>query len=74
MRRAVGYLVSSVIGLFIAAPLLLPFAELEANGHHLHPAGGEMGFLSMPSPFHALGLMAPALYEFQKKKLEQVFA
>ena len=64
IKRVIGFLVSSAIGFLIAAPLLLPFVELEANGHHLHPAGGEMGLLSIPSPFHALGLMAPAFYEF----------
>src|SRR3989337_527885 len=67
LRRIVGYLVSSALGLALAAPLILPFIELEANAHHLHPAGGEMGFMNLPVPAHMLALVAPAFFEYPQK-------
>ncbi len=57
------YTVASLLGIGLAAPLLLPFVEVISASFNLHPAGGRMGVVS-PTPLAALAaIWTPTLFE-----------
>ncbi len=43
LSPSLAFIISSVLGIAISAPLLIPFAELVYHSHHIHPPGGPMG-------------------------------
>lgn len=57
------YFAASALGLLLAAPLLIPFAEYAAAAHHIHPSGGSMGVCS-PTPWALVpGIWLPNLFQ-----------
>ncbi|MEE9543941.1 MAG: YfhO family protein [Thermodesulfobacteriota bacterium] len=62
--KLVGKFVCSyLIGLLLAAPVIVPFVELWANAHHIHPAGGEMGVVDTNPIERAVNILTPTFYE-----------
>ncbi len=59
LRAGGVFVLSGVLGLMIAAPLLLPFVELWANAHHIHPVGGKMGVQTIGHWMKLLPLLFP---------------
>ncbi len=62
--RAVGkFVISFIIGFFLAAPVIVPFVELWANAYHIHPAGGDMGIRDTNPVERAVNIITPTFYE-----------
>jgi hypothetical protein len=60
-----------VIGFLLASPLIVPFVELWANSHHLHPVGGDMGVRD-PNPIErAINIFTPT---FNERPLNPVYS
>ncbi len=57
------YALASLLGLLLASPLLMPFAEFAAAAFHYHPAGGHMGVQSPTFWSVALGVFVPNLMQ-----------
>lgn len=53
------FLVSTCLGLALASPLLIPFAEFTLNAHHIHHSGGTMGVQTPPPVEKAFGIFTP---------------
>lgn len=62
-RNLAWYFAGSALGILLAAPLLIPFAEYASHAFHIHPAGGSMGVRS-PTPWSYLpGIWLPNLFQ-----------
>ncbi|MBM3131625.1 MAG: YfhO family protein, partial [Chloroflexi bacterium] len=62
-RTAAKIAGAGVLGAGLAAPLLIPFAELSSNAFHMHPAGGTMGTVD-PAPLSwGLGVIFPTFFD-----------
>ena len=62
-KLAGKFVISFIIGFFLAAPVIIPFVELWANAHHIHPAGGEMGVKDTNPIDRAVNILTPTFYE-----------
>lgn len=70
--RAVSRIVVSfIIGFFLAAPVVVPFVELWANAHHIHPAGGDMGVRDANPVERALNILTPT---FNERPLDPLYS
>jgi hypothetical protein len=49
-----------LLGLAMAAPLIVPFIELVYSSHHIHPAGGSIGIQSMVNWRSVIGYLTPS--------------
>ena len=62
-RAACKFVISFIIGFLLAAPVILPFVELWANAHHIHPAGGDMGVRDTNPIERSVNIITPTFFE-----------
>jgi len=64
IKRLSKFAVIMVVGLGIAAPLIVPFTEFMSHSHHIHHIGGDMGTLMTGTRLDlAANLITPAISE-----------
>lgn len=63
LRVSSRYLIVTVIGFSLAAPLILPFLEFMKNSHHLHQSKGDISTRDNLRWIEAMGIFTPAVTE-----------
>jgi hypothetical protein len=53
-----------ILGIGLAAPLILPFVEFMNYSHHIHPPGGDMGTRDPLSWEKAFNIITPTVHEY----------
>jgi hypothetical protein len=63
LKPALSFISSYLLGLALASLLILPFLELMAEGHHIHPLGGIMGRQIIQSWISIFAFLTPSVTE-----------
>ncbi|MFH1245006.1 MAG: YfhO family protein [Candidatus Omnitrophota bacterium] len=63
LKCLLQFILITVLGLGLAAFLIIPFLELIPNAYQCHPAGGTMGIQDPASLIIALGILIPSFFE-----------
>lgn len=64
INKGIRFIAALILGLGIAALVILPFLEYIPHSFNFHPLGGKMGVMSPASPELAICLILPYLAEF----------
>lgn len=67
IRRLAQLVAVTLIGLAVAAPLILPFLEFEKQAYHIHPAGSSLGTDKLPGLTNLISIVTPTAHEYPQE-------